>query len=78
MEVIVGTRGVLKFLSQGRVEKVFLASNAPSEIRDRVMEAAKQAQVEVVAFEGNELELGTKFGKPFPVACAAVLKSEEK
>jgi len=78
MEVVVGTREVLKSISQGKVEKVFLASNAPSKIRERVTQAAKAAQVEIVAFEGSELELGTKFGKPFPVACAAILKSEEK
>ena len=35
-ETIIGTREVIRGIEQGRVKRVLIASNAPSEIREKL------------------------------------------
>jgi len=77
MEAIIGTREVLKAIERGEVKKVIIASNAPDWIREKLEKAAKEKGVEIEHFSGDEERLGTRFGKPFPIACAGV-KSDER
>ena len=63
-EVIIGTREILKAISSGKIKRVLIAKNCPPELRDKIPKELAES------FEGNEKQLGTKLGKPFPVAMA--------
>jgi len=73
-KVIIGARSVIKAMERGEVERVLIASNAPDWIKEKVIESAKKAKVKVEIFKGNELRLGIKVGRPFPIACVGFRK----
>ncbi len=67
--------GARSGLAQGQAGKVKLyvtASNTPSETKDRLGKAAKDADVPVIEFEGSSMELGSVCGKPFPVSVLSI------
>ncbi len=59
---IIGTREIAKAISKGKVKKVVIARNCPNELLKKI------SGVDVSMFDGNQDELGTRIGKPFPVA----------
>lgn len=61
-EEIIGTKQILKAVSDGKVKKVVIASNCPDDIKAKIPKELAEN------FEGNEKQLGTRLGKPFPVA----------
>ncbi|MBS3054079.1 MAG: ribosomal L7Ae/L30e/S12e/Gadd45 family protein [Candidatus Aenigmarchaeota archaeon] len=63
-KAVIGTREIIKAIAAGKVKEVVVAGNCPQVLVDKL----GKAQVHV--FEGNERELATKLGKPFPVAMA--------
>lgn len=70
MDFRIGTREIIKDMEKGVVERVVLASNAPEKIRSAIRSAAEKHKVPV-EINGNELQLATSVGKPFPVASVA-------
>lgn len=66
-KAVIGTREILKSIKAGKAKKVIIASNCP----EFLVEKIKNEKISVEMFEGNSKELGTKLGKPFPVAMAA-------
>jgi len=66
----IGTKEVVKAINGGKVRKVVLASNCPEFLEKRILDATKfnESSVEIIKFRGDQSELGTKIGKPFPVA----------
>lgn len=76
MEFRIGTREILKDIEKGIVEKVILASNAPEQIRQAVNSAAEKKKVPVES-NGDEVQLATSIGKPFPVASVAYYKKSK-
>jgi len=67
-KAVIGTREVVKSIKAGKAKKVIIASNCSEELVNKVAEAGK---VSIEKFDGDSKELGTKLGKPFPVAMAA-------
>lgn len=67
---MIGTREVVKAINSGKVRRVVLASNCPEFLEKRVIDATKfnEGSVEIMKFTGDQSNLGTKIGKPFPVA----------
>lgn len=67
---VTGTREVVKAINSGKVRKVVLSSNCPDFLLKRIKDATKfnESSVEIVGFTGDQADLGTKIGKPFPVA----------
>ena len=61
---IVGAREIAKAVKQGKVKYVVSAANCPEFLLSRISEL----NVKMDRFEGDQAQLGTKLGKPFPVA----------
>ena len=59
---IIGAKEIAKAVSSGKVKKIVVAKNCPEELMKKVTGA------DVAMFDGNQDELGTRIGKPFPVA----------
>ena len=64
MEFVIGAREIKKGIKSGNVTSVIAAKNCPKNIVDEI----KKQGVEVKHFSGDQKELGTHIGKPFPVA----------
>ncbi len=61
---IVGTREIAKAAKAGKVKHVIVASNCPEFLLPRLA----GLNVKIERFDGDQTMLGTKLGKPFPVA----------
>ena len=70
MDFRIGTREILKDIEKGVVERVVIAANAPDSLKASIRAAAEKKNVPV-EINGNELQLATSIGKPFPVASVA-------
>ncbi|MGV8176624.1 MAG: 50S ribosomal protein L30e [Candidatus Bilamarchaeaceae archaeon] len=67
-----GARSGLKNSSSGKAKLFVVAENTPAEIRGEVVRCAKAAEIPVLEFEGNTMELGSICGKPYPVSVLSV------
>ncbi|MFA4820137.1 MAG: ribosomal L7Ae/L30e/S12e/Gadd45 family protein [Candidatus Aenigmatarchaeota archaeon] len=61
-KMIIGARQIAVAVENGKVKKVVVAKNCPKTI------IAKLGNIKVEVFDGDQIQLGTKLGKPFPVA----------
>lgn len=60
----VGTREIIKAAKDGKVKYIVIAKNCPEFLIDRL----KDTNTRIERFDGDELQLATKLGKPFPIA----------
>lgn len=60
---IIGPKEIAKKIKEGRVKKVILAKNCP----EALIKQIKKFKVTIITFDGDQQQLGTKLGKPFPV-----------
>lgn len=67
---MIGTREIAKGINGGKIRKVVFASNCPDFLQKSIRDATKfnEGSIELFEFSGDQAELGTKIGKPFPVA----------
>ena len=56
----------------GKAKIFVVASNTPADIKGKISEYAKKANIPVLEFPGNTLELGSVCGKPFSVSVLSV------
>ncbi|HLC67253.1 MAG TPA: ribosomal L7Ae/L30e/S12e/Gadd45 family protein [archaeon] len=63
-EATIGIREIIKGIKSGKIKKVVVAKNCPKSLVDRL------GNVNVEVFDGDQAQLGTKLGKPFPIAMA--------
>lgn len=75
MEFRIGSREIIKDIEKGLVERVVIASNAPEKIKSMIQETAQKKKIKV-EINGDETQLATSIGKPFPVASVAYLKKK--
>lgn len=61
---LVGAREVARAAKAGKVAHVVVASNCP----DFLLASFSGLNVRIDRFDGDQAQLGTKLGKPFPVA----------
>ena len=61
-KMIIGAKEIAKGVKNGTIKKVVVAKNCPKSA------AEKLGNVKIDMFEGDQTQLGTKLGKPFPVA----------
>ena len=61
-KMTIGAKEVNEAIKAGRVKKVIVAKNCPQQL------IKKLGNVKVEIFDGDQMQLGTKLGKPFPVA----------
>jgi large subunit ribosomal protein L30e len=68
-ESIIGTREIIKHINAGKIKKVLVAKNCPEELVKKIQDTGN---VEIEVFNGDQSQLGTKLGKPFPIAMVGV------
>jgi large subunit ribosomal protein L30e len=73
-KVIIGTERTIKALKLGKVEKVFLTSNCPSDVKEDIEHHAKLAKIKVVKLKQPNVELGVICKKPFPISVLSFKK----
>ena len=66
-KVSIGSRQTVKAVDNYQAKVVVLASNCPTDVRERVT-----GKVPVIDFPGIGVELGTTCSKPFAVAAMAI------
>lgn len=64
----IGAREIVRSIKAGKIRHVIVASNCPDWLFARIKEFEGNTKIE--SFDGDEAQLGTKLGKPFPVAMA--------
>lgn len=64
MDITIGARAISRGIKSGTVKKVVVAKNCPKNLVEKL------GNVKVEVFSGDQVQLGTKLGKPFPVAMA--------
>lgn len=74
-KIIFGSKRCLKELSKGRIERIFLASDA-GEVKNKIEEYAKLSniKVEVISLDKTKKEIQEITKKPFNTAVIAVMK----
>ena len=67
---VIGVREIVKDINSGKIKRVIVAKNCPEFLKDKI-------KVKIEIFDGDQQQLGTKLGKPFPVAMIGY-QSEKK
>ena len=67
-KVIIGKDRVLKKLRIGKLNKVYLASNCPSIIKDDIKHLAKINKIQVIEAKQDNEQLGIICKKPFSIS----------
>lgn len=65
----------MRSISDSSVQAVIIATKGKKEIIDDIVHTCSVAQVKVLKFNGNSLELGALCGKPHSVNALAVIKA---
>jgi len=68
-----GARTGMKASLLGQAKLFVMASNTPSEIRQKVEQYCGVSKIPLIVFEGTSMELGSVCGKPFPVTVLWVM-----
>jgi len=72
-KAIIGTDRVLKSLKAKNLQKIFLASNCPTKIKEDIVHYANLANVPVTELEQNNEELGTLCKKNFFISVLGIV-----
>ena len=70
--VVFGTERTVKLLRQGKVKRVFMASNCSPEAKGNIAQYCKGGDVDCVELPQNNEELGALCKKPFAISVVAV------
>jgi len=72
-KLVLGAEVTLKLLRQGKLKKVFLASNCSPQVRDNIGRYCKVGNVECVDFSQTNEEIGVICKKPFAISVVGVI-----
>jgi len=61
---IIGAKEIARAIQSGRLRRVIVASNCPDFLISRI----SHGNIVIERFNSGQKDLGTKLGKPFPVA----------
>jgi len=73
-KIVIGTERVMKQLKAGSIEKVFVTSNCPEDIREDISRYARISKAAVVELEMPNDELGIVCKKPFSISIVGIVK----
>ncbi len=73
--LIMGAKRVEKHLMQGKLKKLFLASNCSPELKKELLSRASLDNVEAVVLDVPNDELGLLCKKPFVITVVGIAKS---
>lgn len=72
-KVTLGNREVMRSISNSSARAIVIATRGKKEIIEDIIHVCGVAQIKVLRFSGNSLELGALCGKPFSVNALAIL-----
>jgi len=72
-KLIFGAKRTLKLLREGKVQKIFVASNCEKSIKEDVQQYCKIGQVECVELGQKGNEVGTLCRQPFSISVVGVV-----
>ncbi len=72
--LLIGTRGVLRAVRNGKVESVIYAKNAPRGTVEDISHYSGISGFTAQEYPGNSLQLGELCGKPFSILLIAIKK----
>jgi large subunit ribosomal protein L30e len=67
-KVIIGTSRTIKALKLGKVERVYLTSNCPDDVKEDIEYYGKLSKTKVVKLRQPSSELGVICKKPFSIS----------
>jgi len=67
-----GSKMAMREMRRGRAKMAIVSSNCPTEIRERVENYGRLANVPVLRHPKDSLDLGVLCGKPFPVSAIVI------
>jgi large subunit ribosomal protein L30e len=73
-KAVIGTARTIKKLKLGKVEKVYLTSNCPDEVKEDIKYYAKLSGAKVVQLKQPNDELGIVCKKPFAISVLSIAK----
>jgi len=73
-KLIIGTEVVMKKLKNSQLNKVFLAKNCPTNIKEDIKKITQMLSIEIVELDIENDELGTYCRKPFHISVIGELK----
>ena len=73
-KTVIGTNEVLKKLKAGKLSKVFVTSNCPSDVKEDIEKYAAIAEADVVQLKIPNDELGVLHKKQFAISVLGLLK----
>ena len=76
--LVIGSEETLKAIKNNELEKVFLASNAPENLKGDINQYASIANIQVEMLSIPNDELGTICKKPFSITCIGQKKVGQK
>ena len=72
-EIIIGERGVIKALLNGKAKLVIVATGTSDEKKEDYKRYAELSKIKYYEFEDTSKELGYKCAKPFPISSLAII-----
>ena len=75
--LVIGTDRSMKSIKAGTIQKVFLSSTCPAQLKDDIKHYAQVKEFEVVELAQTNEELGVLCKKPFNISVVALKKGEE-
>ncbi|MBW2999621.1 ribosomal L7Ae/L30e/S12e/Gadd45 family protein [Candidatus Woesearchaeota archaeon] len=72
--LVKGTKLTLKNLKLGKLEKIFVTSNCPAEVKEDIKHFSDLAKVKVVQLDITNEELGIVCKRPHLISVLGVLK----
>jgi large subunit ribosomal protein L30e len=67
-----GTKSALKNAHSGKVKAFVIAKNAPEKLREKLFNYCKSTNIPIIESGKTSLELGSIYGKPFPICVVSV------
>lgn len=71
-KLVLGTERTLKLLREGKMKKVFLASNCAADVKEDIERYCELGKVECVQLSQSNEEIGTMCRKPFAISVAGI------
>lgn len=76
-KLVIGTEITIKKIKQGKIEKIFITSNCPSDIVKDIEHYAEITKSEIIQLTQSNEQLGILCKKPFAISLISVLKSSK-
>lgn len=73
-KLVIGTDRTLKGLKQGKIQRVYLASNTDEKIKEAIQHYCKLGKVELIKLNKSNDDLGAFCKKPFRISVLSIAK----